>query len=173
MDKIRLDLHLASQHRHYSRTQIKKLIEEGYVLVDGEKRKPGFILKGGEKIQMVRRAPEIPEAKPEDIPLSILYEDDDLLVINKPAGMVVHPAPGNVQGTVVNAVLHHLHISPPPPLTLRGGVAEWVDLITKICYDAELLKRIGTRARQYVKEAHDPERHYSKIIKMYEEVLRQ
>ncbi len=108
MDKVRLDVFLAREHRHYSRTHIKKLIEEGFVLVDGGTRKPGFLLRGGEKIEMVRRAPEIPEAEPENIPLEILYEDEDLMAINKPAGIVVHPAPGNFTGTIVNAVLFHL-----------------------------------------------------------------
>ncbi len=70
---------------------------------------------------MVRRAPEIPKAEAEEIPLEILYEDDDLMVVNKAAGMVVHPAPGNYKGTLVSAILYHLGISPTPPLTLRGG----------------------------------------------------
>jgi len=108
VQKTRLDQYLAAQHQHYSRTQIKKLIDDGFVLVNGEKRKPSFLLSGGERIEMVRRAPEIPKAEAEDLPLDILYEDEDLMVINKAAGMVVHPAPGHFQGTLVSAVLHHL-----------------------------------------------------------------
>ncbi|HEX5038189.1 MAG TPA: RluA family pseudouridine synthase [bacterium] len=108
MNKTRLDAYLASQHRHYSRTQIKKLIEDGFVLVNGEKRKPSFLLTGGETIEMVRRAPPIPKAEAEELPLAILHEDDDLLILNKAAGMVVHPAPGHFTGTLVSAVLHHL-----------------------------------------------------------------
>ncbi len=117
MNKTRLDQFLVVQHPHYSRSQIKKLIDEGYVLVEGQKRKPSFILRGGENIEMVRRAPEIPKAEPEEIPLTILYEDDSFMVINKPVGMVVHPAPGHYQGTLVSAVLHHLNSSPP----YKGG----------------------------------------------------
>lgn len=126
MEKTRLDIFLASQHPHYSRSQIKKLIEDGFVLIDGQKKKPSFILHGGEKIEMIRRAPEIPKAEPEAIPLNILYEDDDILVINKEAGMVVHPAPGNFRGTLVNAILHHLaggrytDIPPEPPTAARS-----------------------------------------------------
>jgi 23S rRNA pseudouridine1911/1915/1917 synthase len=108
LNKTRLDQYLAAQHRHYSRTQIKKLIEEGFVLIDGQRRKPSFLLHGGEKIEMIRRAPEIPKAEAEEIPLDILYEDEDLLVLNKAAGMVVHPAPGHYKGTMVSAILHHL-----------------------------------------------------------------
>ena len=111
MQKTRLDQYLAAQHQHYSRTQIKKLIDEGFVLVDGRTRKPSFLLSGGENIEMVRRAPEIPKAEAEELPLEILYEDDDLMVINKAPGMVVHPAPGNITGTLVSAILHHLRRS--------------------------------------------------------------
>jgi 23S rRNA pseudouridine1911/1915/1917 synthase len=124
---IRLDQYLASQHKQYSRTQIKKLIDDGFVLVNGETRKPSFLLHGGENIEMVRRAPEIPKAEAEEIPLDILYEDDALMVINKAAGMVVHPAPGHYKGTLVSAVLHHLagerlRASPEPPQAFSDGV---------------------------------------------------
>lgn len=119
MQPIRLDAYLATQHKQYSRTQIKKLIDDGFVLVNGETRKPSFLLHGGENIEMVRRAPEIPKAEAEEIPLDILYEDDSLMVINKAAGMVVHPAPGHYKGTLVSAVLHHLaggrQSAPPEP----------------------------------------------------------
>lgn len=111
MEKIRLDQFLTRQYPQYTRSRIKKLIEDSFVSIDGEVRtKPSFILRGGEKVEMKRRAPEIPEAIPENIPLHILYEDHDIIVINKAAGMVAHPAPGNFQGTLVNAVLHHLKI---------------------------------------------------------------
>ena len=108
MEKIRLDQFLTQHHPQYSRMQIKKLIEGGFVLVDGEKKKPSFLLRGGEDIEIKRRAPEIPKAVPEKLPLDILYEDDDMIVIHKAAGMVVHPAPGNINGTLVSAILHHL-----------------------------------------------------------------
>lgn len=126
VNKTRLDTFLTIQHPHFSRTQVKKLIEEGFVLVNGEKRKPSFLLHGGEEIEMVRRAPEIPRAEPEAIPLKILFEDEELLVIDKQAGIVVHPAPGHYRGTLVSAVLHHLNNTPLPPLTVRGGGREGV-----------------------------------------------
>ena len=130
MEKTRLDLFLAKTHPHYSRSQIKKLIEDGFVLIDGQKKKPSFILHGGEKIEMIRRAPEIPKAEPEAIPLNILHEDDDILVINKEAGMVVHPAPGNFRGTLVNAALHHLRGAPVGVQNfepLRPGIVHRLD----------------------------------------------
>lgn len=127
MNKTRLDIYLASQHRHYSRSRIKRLIEDGFILVNGEKRKPSFMLQGGERIDMVRRAPEIPEAQPEEIPLDILYEDGDLIVINKPAGLVVHPAPGNLNGTLVNAILHHVKDLQGVGDQLRPGIVHRLD----------------------------------------------
>lgn len=108
MEKKRLDQFLAYQYPQYSRSHIKRLIETGYVTVNGMPKKPSYLLKGGEKVAMARRAPELPEAGPEDIPLDILYEDRDMIAINKPAGMVAHPAPGNIHGTLVNALLHHV-----------------------------------------------------------------
>ena len=108
MEPTRLDQIMVMRHPYYSRTQIKKLIEDGFVKINGEiKTKPSLILKGGEEIELLRRAPEIPKATPEDIPLTILYEDEDLVVINKAPGMVVHPAPGHFNGTLVHALLHH------------------------------------------------------------------
>ncbi|QQR80637.1 MAG: RluA family pseudouridine synthase [Deltaproteobacteria bacterium] len=108
MEPKRLDHIMVLRHPYYSRTQMKKLIEDGFVKINGEvKTKPSLILKGGEEIELVRRGPEIPKATPENIPLNILYEDDDLIVINKAAGMVVHPAPGHFHGTLVHALLHH------------------------------------------------------------------
>jgi 23S rRNA pseudouridine1911/1915/1917 synthase len=105
----RLDAWLAGEMPpHVSRTGIQRMIREGSVLLDGAPCREGkHRLKGGETIQMNIPEPIDPTPQPEAIPLSILYEDDALLVINKPAGMVVHPAAGNWNGTLVNALLHH------------------------------------------------------------------
>lgn len=105
----RLDIFL-SQRYNQSRSYFEALIDRGAVLVDGAQRKKSFRnLRAGDVIDVrfltdQRTMPLRPEA----IPLDILYEDDDMLVINKPAGLVVHPAPGHWSGTLVNAVLHHL-----------------------------------------------------------------
>lgn len=118
MEPKRLDHIMVLRHPYYSRTQMKKLIEDGFVKINGEvKTKPSLILKGGEEIELVRRGPEIPKATPENIPLNILYEDDDLIVINKAAGMVVHPAPGHFHGTLVHALMHHFKIPLDPPFS--------------------------------------------------------
>lgn len=164
MQPIRLDAYLASQHKHYSRTQIKKLIDDGFVLVNGATCKPSLILKGGENIEMVRRAPEIPKAQAEEIPLDILYEDDDLLVINKAAGMVVHPAPGHFTGTLVSAVLHHLAggcqgAPPEPPSAARSD--EVNSILTRDSFRPGIVHRLdkGTTGVMIVAKTDIAQRH--------------
>lgn len=104
----RLDAVLAKEHDILSRSRIKDLILEGAVSIDGKTvSEPKYRLKAGETIVLLAPPPEDPEPKPENIPLNILYEDDDLIVINKPVGMVVHPAPGSPSGTLVNALIFH------------------------------------------------------------------
>jgi len=103
----RLDRFLAEALPELSRAQLKKLIDEGQVKVADAPVKAGLKLKGGEAISIILPELRETEALPEAIPLTILYEDSDLVVIDKPAGMVVHPAPGHDQGTLVNALLHH------------------------------------------------------------------
>lgn len=102
----RLDKFLVEQLQEFSRTRIQGLISDGFVDVDGRAaKKAGQPLEGGSNIT-VRIPPSVPtDLIPEDIPLDILFENDDMLVINKPAGMVVHPAAGHASGTLVNAVL--------------------------------------------------------------------
>jgi 23S rRNA pseudouridine1911/1915/1917 synthase len=103
----RLDKALADTMPDVSRVQWQKLIREGEVLVDGQRSKPSMRLVGGETVTAV--LPEVIETDlvADDIPLDIRYEDDDMLVVNKPAGMVVHPGTGHDSGTLVNAVLHY------------------------------------------------------------------
>ena len=106
----RLDRWLAAALPDCSRTEIQRWIKEGHVIVDGALPKASYKVRPGDEIT-VQIPPPLPAvAQPEPIPLDILYEDDHLLVINKPAGMVVHPAPGRVHrtGTLVNAVLAHV-----------------------------------------------------------------
>jgi 23S rRNA pseudouridine1911/1915/1917 synthase len=98
---------LARTYDNLSRSFLQKLIKEGMVLVDGIPRKANYRLTGEEEISLTIPQAEEISVEPEDIPLDILYEDDDLLVVNKPKGMVVHPAPGHTHGTLVNAVLFH------------------------------------------------------------------
>ena len=91
-----------------SRTQIQDLIKQDNILVDGKVQKANFKLQGTEKIEINIPAEESLDIQPEDIPLDIVYEDDDVLVVNKPTGMVVHPAKGHQSGTVVNALMFYL-----------------------------------------------------------------
>lgn len=104
----RLDKVISQEITELSRTQIQELIKQGHILVDGKAQKANYKLVGSEMIEIT--IPEVEEINisAEDIPLDIVYEDDDLLVINKPAGMVVHPAKGHQSGTVVNALLFYL-----------------------------------------------------------------
>ena len=103
----RLDRYLAHHIPSLSRSQVERLIAERRVRVDGSFAKAGHRLRGGEEI-LLSLPPEAPaQSAPEDLPLSILYEDEALLAVDKPAGMVVHPAPGHRAGTLVNALLAH------------------------------------------------------------------
>jgi 23S rRNA pseudouridine1911/1915/1917 synthase len=103
----RLDKFVAARLDHLSRAYVQKLIEQQQVTVDGVVRNRTFKMTPGEVIGVTVPEPESEEILPEEIPLDIIYEDVDLLVLNKPAGMVVHPAPGHPHGTLVNALVHH------------------------------------------------------------------
>jgi 23S rRNA pseudouridine1911/1915/1917 synthase len=103
--KVRLDKFLADQVSELSRSAAQRLITGGQVTVDGELVKPSHKVRQGEEVVLLLPAEESLELLPEAIPLDIVYEDQALLVVNKPAGMVVHPAPGHSGGTLVNAVL--------------------------------------------------------------------
>ena len=104
----RLDSFLAEKNTaNYTRSFIGKMIEENLVLYNGKPSKASTKIKTGDKIELFEKEPEPLAVKGEEIPLEIVYEDDDLMVINKPRGMVVHPAPGHTSGTLVNAVLSH------------------------------------------------------------------
>jgi 23S rRNA pseudouridine1911/1915/1917 synthase len=104
----RLDAILAKAHTILSRSRIKDLIQSGAVTIDGKAvSEPNYRLTAGETIILLAPPPLDADPEPQDIPLDILYEDDQLIVINKPVGMVVHPAPGSPDGTLVNALLFH------------------------------------------------------------------
>ena len=106
-EKKRLDVFLSENLANISRSQIKKAIEDQLIKVNGETSKPNYRLKAGDVIDVNLLRPEKPSFNPENIPLDILFEDQDIVVINKPRGMVVYPAPGNYSGTLVNALLYH------------------------------------------------------------------
>ena len=114
---MRLDRWLVSQRTEQSRARIQKFIDAGYVRVNGKTGKAKTPLRQGDEVQLWMPPPEpLPYLKPEPMDLDVLFEDDHLIVLNKPAGLTVHPAPGNKDGTLVNGLLHHLsliHISEP------------------------------------------------------------
>lgn len=123
----RIDLFLSREMPGESRAAIRRLIENGHVLVDGSTVRPSHKLKGGERLDV-----EIPEPQPaqphaEQIPLEVLYEDSDLIVINKEAGMVVHPGPGTASGTLVNALLAHCTDLSGIGGELRPGIVHRLD----------------------------------------------
>lgn len=106
--KQRLDKFLADHCVDITRSYIKSLIEEGHVCVNHSPvQEPAYKVRTGDRLQMDIPDPKPADPTPQDIPLTVVYEDDHLLVINKAAGMVVHPAYGNADGTLVNALLHH------------------------------------------------------------------
>ncbi len=103
----RLDTFLRSQFPAVSRGNIQRLIEQGHIKVNGQPVKPTHHPRAGEQIEVYWPEARPAEAQPEEIPLDILFEDKDLLVLNKPPGLVVHPAAGHEEHTLVNALLHH------------------------------------------------------------------
>jgi len=107
-EPIRLDIAISKQFPDISRSQAKDIIDSGTVFVDEKPQKASFLVSKGSKIEFDYISKEPINAKPEDIPIDIVYEDDDILVVNKARGMVVHPAVGQACGTLVNAVLFHL-----------------------------------------------------------------
>lgn len=123
----RLDVVLFELKLFPSRAQGKRSIERGFVLVNGAVSKPSAKVGEGDVIEVTFQEPTTEGLEPENIPLTIIYEDDDIVVIDKPAGMVVHPAVGNRTGTLVNAVLYHCENLSGIGGVLRPGVVHRLD----------------------------------------------
>ena len=121
----RIDKYI-SEVSDISRSFASKLCEEGKVLLNSSPAQKKQSVKAGDIIEINMPEPESIDAEPEDIPLDIVYEDDELIVINKPQGMVVHPAPGNTSGTLVNALLHHCTLSAING-AIRPGIVHRID----------------------------------------------
>ena len=107
----RIDKVLGHHLKQFSRSQIQKWVTDGNVTVNGQPVKPKYKLAVGDQVVVSPEAPQKIDLEPENIPLDIVYEDDDVLVVNKPQGMVVHPAPGHPNHTLVNALLYHSPLS--------------------------------------------------------------
>lgn len=104
-NKIRLNAYLASKNLDLSRSMVQRLLEQGNITVNGEKVKPSYKIQEGDFIEVEKIEPKEVKLEAQEIPIDVIYEDEDILVVNKPKGMVVHPANGNPDGTLVNAVM--------------------------------------------------------------------
>jgi len=121
---LRLDQALAELFSEFSRAKLQSWIKDGHVLLDGAASLPKHKVLGGEQVQLRAEIEIQTECQPEDIPLDILYEDDALLIVNKPAGLVAHPAAGHRAGTLQNALLHH---APQLAGIPRSGIVHRID----------------------------------------------
>jgi 23S rRNA pseudouridine1911/1915/1917 synthase len=130
---VRLDHFLAAQATTLSRSRLQDLIKSGHITLNGATAKPNTRLRAGDAVALAEPPPVPTGTTAEDIALDILFEDDDLIVLNKPAGMVVHPAAGNWQGTVVNALLHHCTALSGIGGEQRPGIVHRLDKETSGC----------------------------------------
>ena len=124
---VRIDRYLTGVLAGESRSQIQRLINEGKVTIAGREVRPNRVVHGGETIVVEIPAPTSPTPQPEAISLDIVYQDPDVVVVNKPAGMVVHPAAGHAQGTLVNALLHEITDLSGIGGELRPGIVHRLD----------------------------------------------
>jgi 23S rRNA pseudouridine1911/1915/1917 synthase len=124
---LRLDKFVGERCPELSRTHAQQLIVDGLITVNGKSAKSSLKLNLGDKVFIVIPPEAPPQLEPEDIPLKIVYEDDDLMVIDKPAGLPVHPAPGHPSHTLVNAVLNHLPQLAKDTYSLRPGIVHRLD----------------------------------------------
>ncbi len=123
----RLDVFLSARQTEISRSRLKKLIVEGRVTVNGEVRSVGYKVREGDQVTVQVPAPVPLDTVAEDIPLNIIFEDEFLIALDKPAGIVVHPAPGHSAGTLVNALLHHCKDLPGIGGVERPGIVHRLD----------------------------------------------
>ena len=163
---VRIDKYMSAHLEDTSRNRIQQAFKEGYVRVGEDTVKANYIVRPGDVIRFVmpyrRRGLEI---IPQDIPLDIVYEDDDVLVVNKPAGMVVHPGHGHYEGTLVNALSHHLGISQDADaLDERMGI-----LVHRIDKDTSGLLAVAKNDEAQLRLAkqffdHSIERRYNAVV---------
>ena len=131
--KLRLDQFLAKRLPQFSRSRLQQLIRDGFVRLNNSTTRPRQIVRGGNKIELTEPPLETIETLPEAIPLEILFEDNDLIVINKPAGLVVHPGAGHREHTLVNALLNHCAVLSGIGGKERPGIVHRLDKETSGC----------------------------------------
>lgn len=163
---VRIDRYMSEHMEDTSRSRVQQAIKEGYVTVNGEPAKANYAVRPGDVISFSmpyrRRGLEI---VPQDIPLNIVYEDEDVLVVDKPAGMVVHPGHGHYEGTLINALSHHLGISQGPEAEdERMGI-----LVHRIDKDTSGLLAVAKNPESQLKLAkqffdHNIDRRYVAVV---------
>jgi 23S rRNA pseudouridine1911/1915/1917 synthase len=147
---MRLDRFVAAAPGVGTRSQAKQLIDAGRVRVDGAPRKGGQVLRTGARVEIELRAPEPLAVEPEAVPLRVLYEDEHVLAVDKPPGMVVHPAPGARRGTLVHALAHRFGPGSAPGAPERAGIVHRLDRDTSgVLLVARTAAALEALARQF------------------------
>lgn len=162
--KERLDVFLTHAIENSTRTKVQNLIKNNYVQVNGKFVKPSYQLNPGDKVEVrIPVKPRPAQTLPEPIPLDIIYEDDDIIIINKPAGMVVHPALGNYTGTLVNALLYYTQNLSRSSDVDRAGIVHRIDKNTSgLLVVAKNDAAHAKLAKQF--SAHSIEREYWAVV---------
>lgn len=163
--KKRLDKFLQEKDLNITRSYIKTLIEEGYIKVNEEKVKSGYSLKKDDVVDITIKEDETSDINPENIPVDIVYEDDDIIIVNKPKGMVVHPANGNYTGTLVNALMYsHKDKLSSINGSIRPGIVHRIDKDTSgilvVAKNDEAHKKLSS-----IFKVHDIKREYIALVK--------
>jgi 23S rRNA pseudouridine1911/1915/1917 synthase len=151
---VRLDQFLAGEVPGQSRSQVQRLIRDGRVAVAGREAKANYLIRAGDAIGVDVPAPAPAVPRPEPLPIDVLFEDTDLIVINKAAGMVVHPAPGHEGGTLVNALLHHVDDLSGIGGELRPGIVHRLDRGTS---GVMVVAKHDAAHREMARQFHDRE----------------
>lgn len=160
----RIDKFLSVLVSDSSRTSIQKSIENGYVFVNGKKVNKKYKVTAGDEVKICEQELKVLDAEPENIPLDIVFEDEHLLVVNKPRGMVVHPAPGNYSGTLVNALLYHCKDSLSGINgVLRPGIVHRIDKDTSGLLIVAKTDKAHLGLAEQIKE-HSFTREYNAVI---------
>jgi len=160
----RLDRYLSDEREDMSRSYIQQLIDAGNVSVNGKKVKASYKLRDNDRVELLIPEPETVEILPENIPLDIVYDDDDIIIINKPQGMVVHPAAGHLSGTLVNALMYHFGDSLSGINgVMRPGIVHRIDMNTSgllvICKNDNAHKKLSEQF-----SVHSITREYTAIV---------
>lgn len=169
-DGVRIDSFVADNTDGISRSYAAALCEDGKVFVNGKSVRKNYKLKCGDLIEVDVPEPEALDVEPENIPLDIVYEDNDIIVINKPQGMVVHPAPGNFSGTLVNALLWHSGESLSGINgVVRPGIVHRIDKDTAGLLVVAKNNDAHTKLAEQLKEKKANRRYYALVVGNVEE----